>query len=117
MPDDVVSGRDFVAGVNRRDRLRSAGAPISGSCSTFTHDAKGNPLPDIYGNVRDPQVLLYDLQNDPQERTNVANQNPQVRDDLLQQLTQWRNAEVARRDGHDPVLDGLSLAYNDSWND
>jgi arylsulfatase A-like enzyme len=79
----------------------------------ITHDAKGNPLPDIYGNVRDPQLLLYDLQNDPQERTNVATQNPQVRDDLLQQLNTWRNEEVARRGGHDPVLDGLSLAYNE----
>jgi arylsulfatase A-like enzyme len=114
LKDESVKGRDFVAGVEstrqaslcwRTDKWKLI-VPI-------THDAAGNPLPDIYGNVRDPQVLLYDLQNDPGERYNVVNEYSQVRDELLQKLTQWRSEEVARRGGHDPVLDGLSLAYNE----
>jgi arylsulfatase A-like enzyme len=114
LKDESVLGRDFVAGVEstrqaslcwRTDQWKLV-LPV-------TEDAEGNPLPDIYGNVRSPQVLLFNLQNDPQERTNVADQHPQVRDALLQQLTAWRNDEVARRGGHDPVLDGLSLAYNE----
>jgi len=77
-------------------------------------DVNGNPLPDFYGNPRDPKVLLYNLQNDPEETQDVAEKYPSQRDVLLQRLQQWRADEVARLDGHDPLLEnGLSLGYEE----
>ncbi|MDF2439212.1 MAG: hypothetical protein JWN98_196 [Abditibacteriota bacterium] len=71
-------------------------------------------LPDIYGRERDPKVLLFDLENDPQETRDVGDEFPAVRDELLQQLGAWREAEVARRGGDDPLLkNGLSLGYDE----
>ncbi len=78
----------------------------------FTHDVRGNPLPDLHGHDRDPSVLLFDLHADPEETTNAAVQYPEIRDALLRQLTDWHDNEVARN-GHDPVLEnGLSLGYD-----
>lgn len=77
-------------------------------------DARGAPLPDIYGNPRDPAPLLFDLENDPEEKHNVAARFPDVRDALLQELSEWRASEVAARGGKDPILEnGLSLAYSE----
>jgi arylsulfatase A-like enzyme len=77
-------------------------------------DANGNPLPDFYGNPRDPKVLLYDLKNDPGETQDVAEKYPSQRDVLLKRLQQWRAAEVARLNGHDTLLEnGLSLGYEE----
>ena len=79
-----------------------------------TEDINGNGLPDFYGNQRDPKVLLYDLINDPNETQNVADHNPSQRDRLLHRLQAWRAREVARLDGHDPLLEnGLSLGYEE----
>jgi arylsulfatase A-like enzyme len=111
---EQFNGRDFLVGVEstrqaslcwRTDKWKLI-LPI-------THDAQGNPLPDIYGNTRNPEPLLFDLHNDPAERNNVAAENSQVRDELLGALATWREAEVTERGGHDPVLDGLSLAYDE----
>jgi hypothetical protein len=76
-------------------------------------DARGAPLVDIYGRLRDPAPLLFDLQNDPQETNDVGGQFPEVRASLARQLADWRASEIAARNGRDPVLDnGLSLAYD-----
>lgn len=80
----------------------------------ITHDINGNPLPDFYGNPRDPKVLLYDLKNDPAETLDVAEKYPVQREDLLQRLQQWRAEQVAQLNGHDPLLEnGLSLGYEE----
>jgi arylsulfatase A-like enzyme len=77
-------------------------------------DARGAPLPDIYGHPRDPAPVLFDLVNDPAETENVAARFPEVRDDLARRLAEWRAAEVAARGGSDPVLDqGLTLGYDE----
>jgi arylsulfatase A-like enzyme len=77
-------------------------------------DIHGAPLTGFYGQERSPELQLFDLQNDPAERHDVAPQNIAVRDDLLLRLQQWRDAEVALRGGDDPLLEnGLSLDYND----
>ncbi|MEO6906847.1 MAG: sulfatase-like hydrolase/transferase [Abditibacteriaceae bacterium] len=79
-----------------------------------TEDIDGNALPDFYGNPRDPKVLLYDLKSDPNETQNVADRNPAQRDQLLQRLQSWRAQEVARLNGHDPLLEnGLSLGFDE----
>lgn len=79
----------------------------------IVEDARGNMLPDFYGNIRDPKVLLYDLKRDPTEQLNVADQYPQQRNLLQKRLQQWRSVEVERR-GDDPLLEnGLSLGYEE----
>ncbi len=80
----------------------------------ITEDVNGNPLPDFYGKPRDPKVLLYDLKCDPNETKNVADHYPKQCDDLLQRLQGWRAEEVARLNGHDPLLEnGLSLGFDE----
>jgi arylsulfatase A-like enzyme len=76
----------------------------------IVQDAQGNGLPDIYGRPRDPSVLLFDLHNDPGETRNIDDWE---RIKLGQRLLQWRRKEVARRHGDDPILHGLTLAYDD----
>ena len=78
----------------------------------IVEDAHGRPLPHLHGTPRNPEVLLFDLVNDPAERTTVAEAFPDVRDALLAELTAWRAEAVAQRGGHDPILEnGLSLSY------
>lgn len=79
----------------------------------LAHDQHGNPIPDLYGRSRDPNLLLFDLQDDPREQHDVSQQFPAMRDKLARDLAQWRSAEVAARGGFDPMLEGLSLDYND----
>ncbi len=75
-------------------------------------DVRGNALVDIYGQPRDPAPLLFDLENDPEEKHNVSAQYPDVLAALTQELTEWRAAEVAARGGDDPLLEnGLSLGF------
>ncbi len=78
-----------------------------------THDARGEPLPDIYGNARDPKTQLFDLQNDAAETRDISDRFPDVRDGLLRQLNECHRMEVVRRGGHDPMRDGLGLPYNE----
>lgn len=76
-------------------------------------DAGGQPLPNIYGQPRAPSPLLFDLEADPAETQDVSARFPDIRDALLQELNDWRSAEVAARGGSDPVLEnGLSLSYD-----
>lgn len=76
-------------------------------------DARGNPLPHLHGTPRDPSVLLFDLDRDPGETHNVADSYPEIRDALLAEVSAWREEAVARRAGHDPILEnGLSLSYD-----
>ncbi|HEX8237410.1 MAG TPA: sulfatase [Abditibacteriaceae bacterium] len=112
--NEPFAGRDFLVGVESTRQASLCWRTGKWKLILpITHDAAGNPLPDIYGNERDPEPLLFDLESDPGERHNVAVEYPQARDELLQQLQKWRSEEVARRGGHDPVLDGLSLAYDE----
>lgn len=76
-------------------------------------DAHGQPIPNIYGQPRDPAPLLFNLQEDPQEQHDVGTQHPAVRDAMAHELEQWRAGEIAARGGDDPMLEGLSLDYND----
>lgn len=78
-----------------------------------TRDARGNSLPDFYGCAREEQVLLFDLESDPGETRDVGQEYSAVRDQLLQTLQAWRAAEVEKRGGHDPVLDGLGLPFDE----
>jgi arylsulfatase A-like enzyme len=108
------AGRDFLVGV---ESTRQASLCLRTDkwklILPITQDASGTTLPDIYGNDRNPNPLLFDLENDPQERHDVSFEYSNVRDELLQHLMTWRADEVAQRGGHDPVLDGLSLAYGE----
>lgn len=76
-------------------------------------DKNGAPLPHLHGTPRDPALLLFDLENDPGERVNLAEQLPEVRESLLAELMAWHTHELALRGGHDPILEnGLSLHYD-----
>jgi arylsulfatase A-like enzyme len=112
--NESFTGRDFIIGV---ESTRQASLALRTDewklILPITHDSKGNPLPDIYGNTRDAQPLLYNLKNDPHERRNVAHEYSHQCEILLQKLQSWREVEVQQRNGHDPVLDGLSLAYDE----
>lgn len=76
-------------------------------------DRDGEPLPDIYGRPRAADPVLFDLAHDPDESEDVSAAHPQHCAALLDRLSAWRAAEVARRGGQDPLLEGLSLDYND----
>lgn len=79
----------------------------------IVRDAKGQPLPDFYGNERDPAPLLFDLGNDPHERINRAAHEPERLKQMVAELERWR-AEMADTTGEsDPILNqGLSLHYD-----
>lgn len=76
-------------------------------------DAAGNPLPDLYGQPRDPAPLLFDLRNDPCEQHNLAAEHPDKLAELCQMLADWRS-QMARATGEsDPIqAQGLSLHYD-----
>ena len=79
----------------------------------IVEDVRGNPLPDIYGQPRNPALLLFDLVNDPEEKHDVSAQFPDVLAALTRELSDWRAAEVAARGGDDPLLEnGLSLGFD-----
>lgn len=80
----------------------------------IVEDARGNPLPDLHGHPRSPAPILHHLTVDPHESHDVGDAHPDVRADMLARLAAWRSEEVARRGGHDPVLEsGLSLGFDE----
>lgn len=108
------TGRDQIVGV---ESTRQASLCLRTErwklIQPIVEDVRGQPLTDIYGQPRDPALLLFDLESDPQEKENVADRFSDVRDDLLRRLSNWRAAEVARRGGSDPIIEnGLSLSYD-----
>ena len=75
-------------------------------------DAQGQPLPDFYGRPRSGEVLLFDLQADPEERRNLQAELPARRDALLAMLSDWRDEMARHGDGTDPIqAHGLSMPY------
>lgn len=122
LPDYEMTGRSFVPALDGNaarqeifavEATRQASLAVRGDKWKFiqpiTQDKSGAALMDFHGNQRDAASLLFDLQNDPQETRNVADENPQVRDEMASRLNEWHNNEVTRRAGDDPVLDGLTL--------
>lgn len=111
---ESFAGRDFVLST---ESTRQASMGLRTDkwklIQPVTQDARGEPLPDIYGKVRDPKIQLFDLKNDAAETRDVSDEFPSVRDELAQQLNGCHQMEVARRGGHDPMLDGLGLPYNE----
>lgn len=80
----------------------------------ITQDAKGNMVPNVYGNRRDERVLLFDLENDPQEKMNVTDAQPAILDQLQEKLRAWREREVSLNNGRDPLLEsGLGLPFEE----
>ncbi len=72
----------------------------------------GRALPDIYGRPRDTTPLLFDLESDPHEQRSVAQEFPQVRDEMGQALAEFRSSERARS-GIEPLDYGLSLPFDE----
>ena len=128
-PDYELSGQSFAGALRGenfvgRESIISIESTRQCSLSVRARDWKlivplsqtsnGRELVDIYGNPRDNQILLFDLNNDARETRNVAEQFPAQRDALLQVLAATRDAENARRgDGIDPLEYGLSLPYSE----
>jgi arylsulfatase A-like enzyme len=77
-------------------------------------NARGHSVPNFYGNARDENILLFDLQNDPAETQDVSREYSQVRSELLAQLNQWRDTQKQKNDGHDLILETpLGLPFDD----
>lgn len=128
LPEYALTGQSFAPALRGedftgRERVFSIESSRQASIAVRTpkwklikpivEDAQGKPLPHLHGTPRDPALLLFDLENDPGETTNLADQHPDVRDGLLAELTDWHTQEIARRGGHDPILEnGLSLHYD-----
>ncbi|HEY0076972.1 MAG TPA: sulfatase [Abditibacteriaceae bacterium] len=122
LPDSEITGRSFTSsltGAAARDEIFAVEATRQASLALRTQkwkfiqpivrDKNGASLPDFHGNLRDNAPLLFDLENDAAETQNVAAQFLSVRDELSARLTKWHQEEVARRNGDDPLLDGLTL--------
>jgi arylsulfatase A-like enzyme len=75
-----------------------------------TEDARGTPVPDIYGRPRDPRPLLYDLRADPGERHDVHADYPQVAGELQSHLSRWIQQELQCWGGPDPVATQVSTS-------
>ena len=73
----------------------------------------GRRLPDLHGHARDEEPLLFDLKYDPREQKNLARELPEQLEGMMQVLASWRETEVARRGGDDPLEYGLSLPFDD----
>ena len=128
-PDYELTGQSFAPALRGetfagRDYVISVESTRQCSLSIRTRDWKlivplsqtsdGRALCDIYGNERDSQTLLFDLNRDASETRNVVEQFPAQRDELLQVLAGARETENARRgDGIDPLEYGLSLPYSE----
>lgn len=110
----TIEGRDFLVGV---ESTRQASLCWRTSkwklILPLVEDKNGNAIVDIYGNARRNEAQLFDLKNDGGEATDVGGKFPNVRDDLLRQLNEWRAREVRLRGGDDPALNGLSLPFDD----
>ncbi|MES2465047.1 MAG: sulfatase [Armatimonadota bacterium] len=111
---EAFSGRERIIGV---ESSRQASVCLRTEKWKFilpiTEDARGNPLPDIYGQPRDPRPLLFDLENDPEEKHDVGSEFPDVITSLSCELADWRADEVMWRGGDDPLLEnGLSLGFD-----
>ena len=65
-------------------------------------DAAGAPIPDFYGEPRDPQPLLFEMGAAAGESTNRAAERPAVLAALLDSLSDWRRATLAG--APDPLL-------------
>jgi arylsulfatase A-like enzyme len=76
-------------------------------------DASGNPLPDVYGQPRRPDPLLFDLERDPHERHDLSREQPETLAALCKELDRWRTAMAAATGEPDPIqAQGLSLPYD-----
>ena len=122
LPEYEMTSRSFapaLKGGAARDEIFAVEATRQASLALRTEkwkliqpilqDKNGAAMPDFHGNPRETAPLLFDLENDPNETQNVAEKNPKVRAEMASRLNQWRENEVARRDGDDPLLDGLTL--------
>lgn len=77
------------------------------------NDAEGRSIPDFYGLPRSPDPLLFDLERDPGEKTNLAPEMPDLTTRLRTELEQWCAAENRRLGEPDPVrTQGLGLPYH-----
>jgi arylsulfatase A-like enzyme len=75
-----------------------------------TYDAHGAPIPDVYGRLRDPRPLLFDLRADPCEKHDVHAKHPHVAEDLQARLARWVQEELRRWGGPDPVATQASAS-------
>jgi arylsulfatase A-like enzyme len=72
----------------------------------------GRAMPGLHGDVRDPQVLLFDLKADPREEINVAAEFPAVRAAMQQVLASERE-QACQYLGRNPLDYGLSLPFDE----
>lgn len=74
----------------------------------LSQDAHGELIPDVYGRPRDPRSRLFHLRCDPGERHDVAEAHPGIARDLASYLVSWREKELERWGGPDPIATQVS---------
>jgi len=80
----------------------------------ISKDGQGQAVPNFYGEAREEKALLYNLQDDPDERRDVSEEFPEIRDELLAQLTRWREEQREQSGGRDLILESpLGLPYDE----
>jgi arylsulfatase len=110
----TMAGRDMVVCTeSTRQATIALRTPKWKLVQPIAGDSTGQALPDIYGEARPAAPQLFDLEVDPRELHDVAPLYPQLRDEMAARLQLWREEEVMRRGGSDPLLEGLSLPYDD----
>jgi len=57
--------------------------------------------PDIYGL---PDLELYDLETDPDERENIACQKPEIVDSLRAKMERWKSNRLSESGNPDPIM-------------
>jgi arylsulfatase A-like enzyme len=121
LPEQDVSGCSFVPLLCGESTLPARELFVGVECSRqaslcvrtekwklivpIVKNARGEAVVDFYGRPRDEQILLFDLEHDPQETRDVSAVYSGVRDELLTQLNQWRDKEKQRRGGRDLILE------------
>lgn len=126
LPQEKVTGREFAAFGGKVEREHLIGVECSRQASLcwrsekwklvlpIDRDVDGNEVPDFYGNVRSSTVQLFDLENDPAETQNVAEQYVDVCEQLLAELHAWREGEKQQAGGHDLILESpLGLPFDE----
>lgn len=70
--------------------------------------------PDLYGN---PLVELYDLEADPDERSNLAEDRPEVRERMAAEFEEWLASRLVKRGYRlDPVaLEASARRFRQGW--
>ncbi len=136
LPEYEISGKSFAPMLRGREAVSTPSARelfVGVECSRqaslcvrtekwklivpIAKNARGETIPNFYGDARDENILLFDLENDPSETRDVSREYSQVRDELLAQLNAWREIQKQKNGGRDLIMETpLGLPFDEFMN-